>query len=59
MKQFKVYRKDRSTLTVSADSIGKIMEGMVVLHAEDGTVAACFTVSDINGIVAAESIVKE
>lgn len=35
------------------------MEGMVVLHDEEGAVVACFTINEINGIVALDSIGEE
>ena len=59
MKQFKVYLKDKRIITVKAESVGKIMESMVILHNEDGSVAACFTVTEIAGLAALDSIVSD
>ena len=59
MKEYKVWLKDKRVITVKAASIGKIMESMVILHNEDGSVAACFTVEEIAGISAVESVVSD
>lgn len=59
MKTYRVYLKDKRQLTVKGASIGKILEGMVVLHDANGCVVSCFTVSEIVGIVDLTTMEKE
>jgi hypothetical protein len=35
------------------------MEGMAILHDEEGKVVACFTISEISGIVAEDNLVEK
>lgn len=59
MKDFKVYFKDKRTVTIKAAKIGKIFEGMVILHDDKGEPLACYSLSEVSGVAAVDAIVAE
>ena len=51
MKTFRVYFAAGGFINIKAKSVGKIMDDMVILHDEAGSVVGCFTVALIIGVV--------
>ncbi len=59
MKNYLVFLKDGNAVTVKADSIAKMAEGMVLLQSSQGEIVAAFTIAEISGIALEESVVSE
>lgn len=59
MKNFLVFLKDGNAVTVKADSIARMAEGMVVLQNGQGEIVAAFTIAEISGLALEESVVSE
>ncbi|RYD76291.1 MAG: hypothetical protein EOP84_17095 [Verrucomicrobiaceae bacterium] len=59
MKNYLVFLRDGNAVTVKADSIAKMAEGMVLLQSGQGEIVAAFTIAEISGIALEESVVSE
>jgi hypothetical protein len=59
LKSFRIRPKVAKPFTIKAHSMGKIMEGMIFFHAQDGSVVAAFTTAELIGFFELESFIKE
>ena len=59
MKNFLVFLRDGNAVTVKADSIARMAEGMVILQNGQSEIVAAFTISEISGLALEDSVVSE
>ena len=59
LKLFRIYPKNGALFTIKAHSMNKIMEGMVIFHNLDGSVAAAFTTAELIGFFEISALVPE